>query len=346
LTAPAFELPPVLEAHEPPEARGLARDDVRLLVASRGSRGIAHARFRDLPDLLEPGDAVVVNTSATLPAAIGAVTRDGAAVCVHAAMPAPGLDGDHRWLVELRTVDGASPLRDGWAGERLVLDGGTGLELLARYAGGTRLWLARTDDEIPLTTLLRWHGRPIRYGYVTREFPLEAYQTVFARRPGSAEMPSAGRPFTAELVTRLVARGIHVAPVLLHTGVSSPERHEAPCPERFAVPETTARLVNAVHFWGGRVVAVGTTVVRALESAAGEDGTIGATEGWTSLVVTPERGLLAVDGLITGWHEPQASHLQLLEAAAGPELLRRSYDAALAAGYLWHEFGDSHLVLP
>jgi S-adenosylmethionine:tRNA ribosyltransferase-isomerase len=137
-----------------------------------------------------------------------------------------------------------------------------------------------------------------------------------------------------------------VAPIVLHTGVSSPERHEPPYPERYEVPETTARLVNAVRWWGGRVIAVGTTVVRALETVAASDGCVEAGAGWTSLVVTPERGLQAVNGLITGWHEPRASHLQLLQAAAGEELLRRSYDAALAEGYLWHEFGDSHLVLP
>jgi S-adenosylmethionine:tRNA ribosyltransferase-isomerase len=112
------------------------------------------------------------------------------------------------------------------------------------------------------------------------------------------------------------------------------------------VPGTTAAIVNHVRSHGGRVIAVGTTVVRALETAAAPDGTVTASEGWTGLVVTPERGLHAVDALITGWHEPEASHLQLLEAAAGEALLRRCYDEALDAGYLWHEFGDSHLVLP
>jgi S-adenosylmethionine:tRNA ribosyltransferase-isomerase len=169
---------------------------------------------------------------------------------------------------------------------------------------------------------------------------------VFALEPGSAEMPSAGRPFTAELVTELVARGVHVAPITLHTGVSSPERGEAPYPERYRVPAATARLVNAAHLWGGRVVAVGTTVVRALETCAESDGAVGAGEGWTRLVLTPERGLRTVDGLLTGWHEPEASHLQLLEAACGSELLERSYQAARAHGYRWHEFGDVHLILP
>ena len=159
-------------------------------------------------------------------------------------------------------------------------------------------------------------------------------------------MPSAGRPFTAELITGLVARGVLVAPVTLHTGVSSPERHEPPYAERYRVPAETARLVNAVHGWGGRVIAVGTTVVRALETTADPTGNVGPGEGWTNLVVTPERGLWTIDGVLSGWHEPDASHLQLLQAAAGEELLERSYREALEHGYLWHEFGDSHLVLP
>jgi S-adenosylmethionine:tRNA ribosyltransferase-isomerase len=193
---------------------------------------------------------------------------------------------------------------------------------------------------------LHRHGKPIRYAYVPAEWPLDAYQTVFGLEPGSAEMPSAARPFTADLVTEIVARGVLVAPVTLHTGVSSPERGEAPYAERYRVPAETARLVNAVHEWGGRVIAVGTTAVRALESVARPDGTVTAGEGWTNLVVTPERGLSAVDGLLTGWHEREASHLHLVEAATGAELLERSYLAARVNGYRWHEFGDVHLILP
>jgi S-adenosylmethionine:tRNA ribosyltransferase-isomerase len=190
------------------------------------------------------------------------------------------------------------------------------------------------------------HARPIRYGYVERDFPLEAYQTVYATEPGSAEMPSAGRALTPELLVRLAARGVHVAPLVLHTGVSSLEQHEPPYPERFRVPEETARLVNAVRSWGGRVIAVGTTVVRALESVASAEGTARPGEGWTNLVVSPERGVRVVDGLLTGWHEPRSSHLQMLEAIAGRELIESSYRAALAEGYLWHEFGDLELILP
>jgi S-adenosylmethionine:tRNA ribosyltransferase-isomerase len=339
-----FELPAALEARVPPEERGLARDEVRLMVARRGDSSIEHHRFLDLPDLLSPGDLVVVNTSATMPAAIGAHRAGGAPLTVHVAMPAPDGPGPDWWLIELRSAGGAEPLRDGRAGERLRLDGGATAELVAPYATGGRLWLARID--VPLPDHHANHGRPIRYGYVPEEWPLGAYQTVYAREPGSAEMPSAGRPFTAQLMARLAAAGILVAPIVLHTGVSSPERHEPPLPERYAVPLATARLVNAVRWWGGRVIAVGTTVVRALETVVAPDGGVEAGAGWTSLVITPKRGLRAIDGLITGWHEPRASHLQLLEAAAGEELLHRSYDAALEHGYLWHEFGDSHLVLP
>jgi S-adenosylmethionine:tRNA ribosyltransferase-isomerase len=347
VSARAFELPATLRASAPPETRGLARDEVRLLVAQRSTGALEHARFRELPAHLRPGDLLVINVSATLPAAVPGTLAGREPVELRFATAAPDLElRGSWWIVELRSPDGARPFRGAAAGQRVALPGDTGVELVAPYAGGTRLWLARVHGAAPLRDFLAAHGHPIRYGYVPREWPLEAYQTVFATDPGSAEMPSAGRPFTPELITALAARGVLVAPLSLHTGVSSLEHGEAPYPERYAVSEETARVVNAVRWWGGRVIAVGTTAVRALETVAAEDGTVSAGEGWTRLVVTPERGLRAVDGLVTGWHEPEASHLQLLEAVAGPELLERSYDEALRAGYLWHEFGDSHLILP
>ena len=149
-------------------------------------------------------------------------------------------------------------------------------------------------------------------------WPLDTYQNVYASEPGSAEMPSAGRPFTADVLGRLVARGIGVTPLVLHTGVASLEADELPYPERFAVPATTAERVNATHDAGRRVVAIGTTVVRALESAVGPDGRARAAAGWTDLVITPERGVRLVDGLLTGWHEPEASHLLMLEGGRRP----------------------------
>ncbi|MBV6698186.1 S-adenosylmethionine:tRNA ribosyltransferase-isomerase, partial [Kitasatospora aureofaciens] len=197
-----------------------------------------------------------------------------------------------------------------------------------------------------LLSYLALHGRAIRYGYVDRDWPIEAYQTVFATVPGSSEMPSAARPFTAEVVARLAGRGVLVAPITLHTGVASPEAHEAPYAERFHVPAATARLVGHVRADGGRVIAVGTTVVRALESAADPDGTVHEADGWTELVITPERGVRAVAGLLTGWHEPRASHLHMLAAVAGLPLLAHCYREAVHHHYLWHEFGDVNLLLP
>jgi S-adenosylmethionine:tRNA ribosyltransferase-isomerase len=343
MSALEFELPQRLEAHEPPEARGLRRDDVRLLVARRRDGGIVHTHFNELPSLLAAGDLVVVNTSATLPAALDVRREDGELLELRLSTPAPHGPSSY-WIVELRR--GEAPFGGARVGESFALPGEARAEILAPYAGGKRLWLARLDLSEPVESYLARHGRPIRYGYVPEEWPLETYQTAYAVEPGSAEMPSAGRPLTPELLTRLVGRGVLVAPITLHTGVSSPERHEAPYPERFRVSQETARLVNAVRACRGRVIAIGTTVVRALETVAQPDGTVAAAEGWTSLVITPERGVWAVDGLLTGWHEPEASHLDMLRALAGDEVLRRSYAAAVKLGYLWHEFGDSHLILP
>jgi S-adenosylmethionine:tRNA ribosyltransferase-isomerase len=334
VTTVDFALPAHLEAHEPPEARGVPRDGVRLLVGYRSSGTVLHRRFTDLPDLLRTGDLLVVNTSGTLPAALSTV--DGPVVHVSTELP----NGD--WVVELRRA--LEPYRGGAPGTSLRLHGGATVTLVDAYSPG-RLWRARIDvPDVP--AYLRRYGRAIRYRHVPRDWPIEAYTTVFATEPGSAEMPSAGRPFSPELVTRLVARGVLVAPILLHTGVASPEAHEKPYPERYAVSAATARAVNATRAGGGRVVAVGTTVVRALETATGADGTTREARGWTDLVVTPARGIHAVDGLLTGFHEPRASHLDLLAAVAGRDLLGRCYAEALAAGYLWHEFGDVNLLLP
>jgi S-adenosylmethionine:tRNA ribosyltransferase-isomerase len=220
------------------------------------------------------------------------------------------------------------------------------LELVAPYEGSDRLWVAELHADGETVPELLWRlGEPIRYGYVERRWPLDAYQNVYATTPGSAEMPSAGRPFTADLLDALPERGIGTAMICLHTGVSSPERHEPPFPERYAVPDETARRIATTRAAGGRVIAVGTTVVRTLETVVGDDGTVHAGAGWTNLVIEPDRELGAVDGLITGWHEPEASHLMMLEAVGGAELLERSYAEAISVGYRWHEFGDSHLIL-
>jgi S-adenosylmethionine:tRNA ribosyltransferase-isomerase len=337
MSAPA--LADLREGHEPPEAQGRGRDDVALLVSDRRDGSLVHRSFRDLPRVLDAGDLLVVNTSATLPAALPARLSDRP-VELRLSTRMRG----STWIVELRNADG-TPLRLPPLPVRLDLPGNAHAEVDAPLGASDRLAFARLEFDEPLERYLGRHGHPIRYGYVENELPIDAYQTVFALHPGSAEMPSAGRPFTGPLLAELAARGILVAPVTLHTGVSSPEVGEPPYPERFRVPETTARLVNAAHEWHGRVIAVGTTVVRSLETTAAPGGTVFAGRGWTDLVVTPKRGVRAVDGLLTGWHEPRSSHLQLLEAVAGRELVARSYREASAHGYRRHEFGDVHLIL-
>ncbi|WP_230196314.1 S-adenosylmethionine:tRNA ribosyltransferase-isomerase [Streptomyces coriariae] len=348
------KVPQELSARVPAEQRGPGRDrdDVRLLV-SRGTEATHHA-FRELPCLLRAGDLLVVNTSPTLAAAVdGRVGH--ARVVVH--FSTRGDDG--RWAVELREPDGKGTTRaraGGPAGTEVRLAGGVRLTPEEPLSPGSgRLWWARVSPVGAVPGLLREHGRPIRYSYTERDQPLSVYQTVFALPSadgsGSAEMPSAARPFTAGLVAELVSRGVQFAPVTLHTGVASAEVHEPPYPERFVVPEASARLINAVRGGGGRrargrVIAVGTTAVRAVESAAGSDGVVRARAGWTDLVVTPARGVRMVDGLLTGLHEPEASHLLMLEAVAGRDAISRGYEEALGGRYLWHEFGDVHLVLP
>jgi S-adenosylmethionine:tRNA ribosyltransferase-isomerase len=337
-----FALPPERAAHEPAEARGLPRDGVRMLVSRRRSGGISHHAFGELPALLLPGDLLVVNTSATWPAALDTRGPGGQALRVHVASSM----ADGTWLVEAREPDGAAsrPFAGDLQGASLPLAEGGAIDIAGRLGDSQRLWTARLRVAGDLAGYLARWGRPIRYGYVTEDWPIEAYQTVFAVTPGSAEMPSAGRPFTPEVVAALVRSGVVITPLLLHTGVSSLEGDEAPYPEWYSVPADTARLVNQTRAAGRRVVAVGTTVVRALESAAGDDGEVREASGWTDLVITPERGVRVIDALVTGLHDPRASHLQMLRAFAPDSVLREAYGAARDSGYLWHEFGDSHLV--
>jgi S-adenosylmethionine:tRNA ribosyltransferase-isomerase len=352
MTTLDFVLPEGLEATEPPPAR----DGVRLLVASAGAGtggdAVRHARFSQLGEFLAPGDLVVVNTSGTLAAAVDG-SRAGARVEVHFSAE---LD-DGTWVVEVRPAGvSAGPVAGLRPGEEIRLEAGAVMVLDRPHpAGQARLWRARPRIDGGVSLFLTRHGRPIRYAYVPQLWPLAEYQTIFALEPGSAEMPSAGRPFTDHIVTDLITRGVALAPIVLHTGVSSQEPGEPPQPERFRVPAATARLVNSTRRAGGRVIAVGTTVTRALESAADPGGWVTARHGWTDLVLGPARTDLVlgparparvVTGLVTGWHPPGASHLALLAAVAGPALVERAYAEAVCSGYRWHEFGDSCLLLP
>jgi S-adenosylmethionine:tRNA ribosyltransferase-isomerase len=347
-----FDLPPELEASEPPEARGLARDEVRLMVSYSTNNRIVHTHFRDIGSFLESGDLLVINTSGTMNAALKATREDGTELELHLSTHLPA----DLWIVELRQPDrtATKPFYDGRAGETLRLPGGVTATLHTPYlpehrltsGGPIRLWIATLHIRCPLEDYLAQYGFPIRYSYVKQSWPASYYQTVYATEMGSAEMPSAGRAFTPELITQLVAKGIQVAPLILHTGVASLESHEPPYEEFYRVPLATARMVNTTHAARKRVVAVGTTVVRALETVTDTDGITHPDEGWTRLVITPARGIRAVKGLLTGLHEPCATHLAMLQALTGLEHLQITYAEALRERYLWHEFGDLHLILP
>ena len=338
-----FELPPELEAHEPPELRGLRRDHVRLMVLPRFEGDAIHTKFDALGDFLQAGDLIVVNNSRTLPALL----------------PARDESGDE---VEVRLAHRQS--EDLW--DALVLKGRThvgrpgmqldfGQNLTAQIMGQNAelpfLWQVQFDRCCSeLLDLIYRIGFPIRYNYVLGELPLDLYQTVYAAEPGSVEMVSAGRPFTWEVLLKLKRKGIGLAAISLHTTLSSTrddaiDRTHPNYEEEFDVSEATAQAINACHEQGGRVIAIGTTVVRTLETVAQQKGAMVSAHGRTRLHIAAGYQLRVVDALLTGMHEPESSDLDLLSAFIEPGRLKRAYLQAIEQGYLWHEFGDMNLII-
>ncbi len=338
-----FDLSPELEAHQPAELRGLRRDWVRLMVLPRFEGPAIHTRFDTLGDYLRPGDLLVVNSSRTLPALLQAHDENGEAVEVRLA---------HRRSEDLWDVlllNGRTHVgRDG-----MQLNFGQDLtaRVLTRRPDLPFLWRVKFDRCcIPLLDMIYRLGEPVRYTYVGEALPLDLYQTVYAGQPGSVEMPSAGRPFTWELLLALRRKGIGLASISLHTGLSSTrdDAVDATRPvaeEEFEVGEAAARAINAAHVSGGRVIAVGTTVVRSVETASHLDGKVEPAHGWTSMHITARHKLRAVDGLLTGMHEPRTTHLDLLSAFISPARLQSAYLEAIQRRYLWHEFGDMNLII-
>ena len=334
-----FERPEHLQASQPAEREGKPRDGVRLLVSQLHHH--QHSRFTDLPNHLRAGDVLVVNDSATLPASLSAVGSIGPFL-----LNLSSKYSDHLWLAEPRlsaSHPGPLPLREG----ELLEIAGTKARLVCQHPALPRLWFVHVDT--PIDRVLHHYGSPIRYGYVNETYPLESYQTIFAKKPGSAEMPSAARPFTKRVLDDLIQKGIEIASITLHTGVSSLEietddleAHQLYA-EPFEVSEQTATKVNEAKAEGRRVIAVGTTVVRALESAW--KGRLRGVKGFTSRYIRPGASANLIDGLLTGFHDPKASHLAMLYAVAGKNLIQEGYKEAVDKGYLWHEFGDSHLIL-
>ena len=339
-----FDLPPELEAHQPPEMRGLRRDGVRLLVLPRSDdTPLVHTQFSALGQFLREGDLLVVNDSRTLPALLHARDERGQDLEVRLAQR----HSDDCWdalLLKDRTHVGRS-------GMRLEFGHGLTARVDAPNPELPFLWQVQFNQCCTeLLDLIYRIGLPIRYNYVAEALPLDLYQTVYAAGPGSVEMVSAGRPLTWELLLGLRRLGIRLASISLHTGLSSSrdEAIDATYPnyvEEYDLPAETVHAIQACHRAGGRVIAVGTTVVRTLETVAGENRTLAAAHGWTRLHISAGHRLRVVDGLLTGLHEPESSHLDLLSAFVEPARLKEIYLDAIERGYLWHEFGDMNLII-
>jgi S-adenosylmethionine:tRNA ribosyltransferase-isomerase len=349
MTAPfTFNLPPELSAKEPPERRGIARDRVRLLVIERATHEVVHTRFDHLGEYLRAGDLLVFNSSRTLPAALdGCGAPEGPCIELRLAEHLP----DDTWLALLLCQRG-DPFGCGLrTGMQIVFDENLIGSVLEQDKRIPRLWRVRfSKSGTELLDALYRLGRPVRYEYVAAPWDLDYYQTVYAREPGSAEMPSAGRAFTWQLLFDLKRRGVRVAYIVLHTGLSSymdddlDAQHPASEEEFFIGPQAAERI-NHARAHGHRIIAVGTTVVRALESVADDDGLIRPGHGYTSLRITARHQLATVNGLLTGLHEPEASHLDLLTAFLPAAAIRTTYEDAVQRGYLWHEFGDLNLIM-
>jgi S-adenosylmethionine:tRNA ribosyltransferase-isomerase len=345
-----FVLPPELSAKEPPERRGIRRDQVRLMVIDRATRKIEHTRFDNIDNYLRRGDLLVFNSSRTLPASMrGCECSESHGPCMEVRL-AERLPDDS-WLALLLCEKG-DPFGCGLRPQmRIQFSEELAATVMDRNVRIPRLWRLRfTKSGTELVDLIYRLGKPIRYEYVSAPWDLDYYQTVYAKEPGSAEMPSAGRAFSWKLLLDLKRRGIDSAYLVLHTGLSAymDDELDAQHPvseEEYFVGATAADKINRTRQSGGRIIAVGTTVVRALESIVDDNGRVSEAHGYTQLKIDNLHQLKAVDGLLTGLHEPQASHLDLLSAFLPPKQIRAAYEEAIARKYLWHEFGDLNLIL-
>src|SRR5438876_4954777 len=346
----AFTLPAELSAKEPPERRGIRRDQVRLLVIERATGKIEHTRFDKIDSYLRQKDLLVFNSSRTLPASLRGCecsAAHGPCMEVRLAEHLP----DDSWLALLLCEQGdpfGCGLREGM---QIEFAEGLTAAVLARDANIPRLWKLRFSiSGTELVDLIYRLGKPIRYEYVSAPWDLDYYQTVYAKEPGSVEMPSAGRAFTWKLLFALRQQGIDFAHLVLHTGLSSYlddelDRTHPASEEEYFLSQMAADKIDRARQRAGRVIAVGTTVVRALESIALENGKIKSAHAYTRLQIGSDHELKMVDALLTGLHEPEVSHLDLLTAFLPAPRIKAGYSEAIREGYLWHEFGDLNLII-
>ncbi|MCC5803415.1 S-adenosylmethionine:tRNA ribosyltransferase-isomerase [Rossellomorea vietnamensis] len=333
----SFQIPSRLNATTPIELQGLERDDVKLMVLDREYAKCEHTVFKNLPDFLHEGDVLVFNNSRTLPASL------------------KGKQGNRNVLVRLsrkrsRNTWDALILGDvHQAGEPIDFPGGVSGHIKGPGSETPLVQLEFNKGDSELMDFIFKNGEPIRYEYISEPWPLDYYQNVYGSVPGSVEMASAGRAFTWRLLQALKEKGVGIVFILLHAGLSyygndrwpMPNHH----PEDYRVsPEAVNEILHAKNR-GKRVIAVGTTVVRALETVMTQHGQLQPAEGVTNLYISGDTSLQIVDGLITGLHEPEASHLNLLKAFMSEDKLRHAYQTALAKNYKWHEFGDMNIIL-
>ncbi len=341
-----FELPVSLECTQPTEFRNIERDEVRLLVTT-DSDYTRHTTFRNVDQYLQKGDVLVVNTSATRASALPVVLPGNRLGMAHFSTRV----NDSEWLIEIREIEREKTVRwkEGKREMKFHLPDGADITLKRKFYKERKLlhlWVAEFTSPQEQESYLAEHAQPIKYDHLNEHYPLDFYQTVFSLHPGSSEMPSAGRGFTKDLVERLLEKGVVIAPMLLHTGVSSLEENESPYAEYMEVDQASATLINNAKKKGRKIIAVGTTGIRAIESAVNERGEVIPYTGVTNLFIDNDYKMKVINGLLTGFHEPRASHLQMLQSLAGFDHIERAYKSALDNNYFWHQFGDLHLILP
>ncbi len=330
-----------------------------LLIIDSTANAVRDAFVRDLPENLRAGDLLVLNDAATLPASLRAVAPSGRTMEIRLAGEREDgcwrvvLFGDGDWRTPTERRAEPERLR---RGDRLTFASGAGHDLSARVELVSAVSPRLVDIRFDRSGASLWQamyrlGRPVQYSYLEDSLALWHVQTRYAGRPWAVELPSAGRPLTGALLQRLSARGVRLGRLTHAAGLSSTGDAvldaALPLPERYDIPHETVRLIEEVRSGGGRVIAVGTTVVRALESCAREHGgSLAPGRSITALVLGPGYRPLVVDGLFTGLHEPTASHFNLIKMFAAADLLRSAYSHAESIGYRHHEFGDSCLILP
>lgn len=335
----------VWDSRLPPEFYGRERDEVKLLAIDTKSGTYSSVPFTDIPGLLRRGDLLVFNNSMLIPSSVpvfdNTTGRNGY------------LNFGTSWkegmiLAEPRPKSFNRLLG---AAERdvTIIGPGAGMTLKGRHKAFQRfVWAGAESGEMQLSDMLLKYGAPLTYDHIPFKLPLEYYRTAFSTIPGSVEFPSAGRPFSRRVLEMLRKRGVGTAEITIHCNLSPLEPSEfdgssSLLEERYVISHAAAEAINGAREAGGRVIAVGTSVVRALE--ASYDGRAVPRSAETDLFIRPGHKIKSVDGLVTGMHDPESSHVEMISSFVDDSLLQSAYSTALSLGFQWHEFGDLSLVL-